>query len=70
MKLIRYELHKPFINKSWGIWGVFEPNILMPIIYLKKPSRISEDEWQEIMENIKISFPKDFQPGRVNDEEN
>jgi hypothetical protein len=60
MKLIAYQLMKPFVTKSWGIWGLYEPNILKPIIYFKKPKMVSDDKWLEIMENIKIILPKDL----------
>lgn len=60
MKLIEYQLQKPFLTKSWGIWGLYEPNILMPIMYFQKPKRVSDEEWLNIMENIKITLPKDL----------
>lgn len=52
-KKIEYEFHKPItgICKSHGIWKV-DGCTLSPMVYLRKPKHISEDDFQNFINRL------------------
>jgi hypothetical protein len=53
------ELHRPIkgVTKSWAIWQRSEKiNSISPLIYFHKAKYVSEEKFEELMQNITIYF--------------
>ena len=62
-KLEKYSICSPnkHIKQSW-VAGMFEPNILAPIVYLQRPKWIDDNEkWNEIVKSIRLDLPQGFE---------
>jgi len=56
---IEYSIERPIkgLIRSWALWAKRKPNIIVPVIYFRKPKSISDDAWVRIMENMKLGLP-------------
>ena len=51
----------PNLYKSSAIVGNFEPNISAPLVYLRKPNWISDEQFKKIVSAIRLDISeKDF----------
>lgn len=55
-KLMMYSITKIHPDKREAIWGMFEPNILMPLCYLQKPKYVSQEDWEIIVRSIRFDL--------------
>jgi hypothetical protein len=59
LRAIEFDLNK---NKTFGVksaivWGHYKDvNVCSPLLYLVKPKHISNEDYNEMINNIKISF--------------
>lgn len=63
MKAISKDLESYFINrnglgytKSPAIWGNYKPNTIAPLVYLKKPKWVSDDDFDKILDALKLEL--------------
>lgn len=61
MKAESYSIQSPIrgICKSTGIW-ISEGNKMAPLVFFRKPKWVSDDQWLEIVNCIRIDLPKGF----------
>lgn len=52
----QYEFHKPMqgICKSYAIWKRGKPNSISPMVYLRKPKHVSDNDFNDFID--KLSF--------------
>ena len=55
-RLLSYAVKRIEPDKREAIWGMFEPNILVPLCYLQKPKHVSQEDWQIIIEAIRLEL--------------
>lgn len=41
-------------NKTPAIWVIIEPNIAMPVCYLRKPKWLTDDQWEAVLGAIRF----------------
>lgn len=64
VKFLKIELDKNK-NKIFGIrsailWGFIEDNVSCPIIYLRKPKYMSDEEFESILDRLEIKIKDDM----------
>lgn len=60
MKILKVELDKNK-NKIFGIrsailWGFIKDNVSCPIIYLRKPKYMSDEEFESVLDMLEIKI--------------
>lgn len=58
MDIDSYSVNKTGIKglvKSPAIWG-HKDNVMFPLVYLRKPKHMSEKDWQEVLEGLRLEI--------------
>ena len=42
--------------KSGGIYGNYKPNVIAPLVYFKKPKWVNQEDFERIVNSIKIEL--------------